>query len=242
MMFSALFLLLLVGGEAQAQQRAASNNVDLDIVTLPLSGDIRVALAPAGRTDFRREGTVSHVRIDIDRVNPPSTLMPGMNTYIVWAVSAEGILDNLGELDLNGTKGQFSGTTRLGEFGVLITAEPHYMVDRPSSAVAFRTQTPQEIRRKTVPIPVGAYDYSKLTPISAVGVHGSVTQARTAFQIAKSLDAEHLAPAEFRNAQVAMGALEELVMRAAPLDLVWPKANEAIRWSERSVEIARGKN
>jgi hypothetical protein len=165
-----------------------------------------------------------------------------MTTYVVWAVSAEGILDNLGELDVNGTKAQFNGTTRLGEFGVLITAEPHYMVDRPSSAVAFRTQTPQELRRKTTAVAVGAYDYSMLKPVSPIGVHGSVTQARTAFQIAKIADAEHLASAEFRNAQVAIGALEELVMRAAPLDILWPKANEAIRWSERAVEVSRGKN
>jgi len=229
MLFSFVLLLLL-------------GNVDLDIVTLPLSGDIRVALAPAGRTELRREGTVTRVRVDIDRVNPPSTLLPGMNTYVVWAVSAEGILDSLGELDLNGTKAQFSGTTRLGEFGVLITAEPHYMVDRPSSAVAFRTQTPQELRRKTAAIPIGAYDYSMLKPVSPVGVHGSVTQARTAFQIANSVDADHRAPAEFRNGQVAMGALEELVMRASPLDILWPKANEAIRWSERAVELSRQKN
>jgi hypothetical protein len=116
------------------------------------------------------------------------------------------------------------------------------MVDRPSSAVAFRTQTPQELRRKTAAIPIGAYDYSALKPISPVGVHGSVTQARTAFQIAKSVDAENKAPVEFRNAQVAMSALEELVTRAAPLDIVWPKAHEAIRWSERAAEIARQKN
>src|SRR5262249_43775228 len=135
-----------------------------------------------------------------------------------------------------------NGTTRLGEFGVLITAEPHYMVDRPSSAVAFRTLTPQELRRKTASIGVGAYDYSMLKPTSPVGVHGSVTQARTAFQIAKSANAEGLAPTEFRNAQVAMGALEEMVMRAAPMDILWPKANEAIRWSERAIELARQKN
>src|SRR6516225_7383010 len=107
-----------------------ANNVDLDIVTLPVSGDVRVALAPAGRSEMRREGTVTRVRVDIDRLNPPSTLQPGMNTYVVWAVSAEGILDNLGELDVNGNKAQFNGTTRLSEFGVLITAEPYYMVDR----------------------------------------------------------------------------------------------------------------
>lgn len=216
-------------------------NVELDIVTLPLTNDIRVALAPSGRTEMRREGTVTRVRVDIDRIAAASSMGPALNTYVVWAVSPEGILDSLGELDVNGTKAQFSGTTRLGEFGLLITAEPHYMVDRPSSAVAYRSQVLQDPRRKTASVAVGAYDYSMIKPISGAGVHGAVTQARTAFQIAQAAGAAQLAQEEFRNAQVAIGTLEELVTRAAPLDILWPTANQAIRWSERAAEVSRRK-
>jgi hypothetical protein len=227
MMLLSLVLFLLAG------------NVELDVVTVPISNEVRVQLAPAGRTDLKREGTVTRVRIDIDRIGPPSALGPALNTYVVWAVSPEGMLDNLGELDVNGTKAQFSGTTRFGEFGVLVSAEPHYMVNSPSSAVAFRSQVLQDPRRKTVSLPVGAYDYSTLKAVSGGNVHGSVTQARTAFQIARTLGADNNAPQEFRNAQVAIGALEELVSRSAPLDIVWPTANQAIRWSERAAEISR---
>jgi len=213
-------------------------NVDVDVVSLPVSNDVRALLAPSGRMDLRREGNVSRVHIDIDRIAAAATLAPAMNTYVVWAISPEGVLDNLGELDVNGTKAQFNGTTRLTEFGVLITAEPHYMVDRPSAAVAYRSQS-QDVRHKTASVQTGFYDYTKLMPISGTGVHRSVTQARTAFQIAKVLGADRSAPQEFRNAQVAIGSLEELVMRAAPLDILWPTANEAIRWSEKAAEVAR---
>jgi hypothetical protein len=217
----------------------ALTNIQLDTVPLPLSTEVRVPLAPAGRADLKREGTITRVRIEIDRVAPPSGMGNALNTYVVWAISPEGVSDNLGELDMNGVKGQFNGTTRLTEFGVLITAEPHYMVDRPSSAMAYRTQTAADPRRKTANVQIGAYDYSMLKPISGIGVHGSVTQARTAFQIAQSAGADRAAPREFRNAQVALGAVEELVMRAAPLDILWPAANEAIRWSQRAAELSR---
>jgi hypothetical protein len=172
----------------------------------------------------------------------PSTLGPAFNTYVVWAISPEGILDNLGEVDVKGVKGQFSATTRLTQFGVLITAEPHYMVDQPSSAVAYRSQgLESDFRRKTVPIDVGAYDYSQIKPTTAVGVNNSVAQARTAFQIAQTLGAERLAPVDYRNAEVALGALDVLVKRAAPIDIMWPAANEAIRLSQRAVISARAK-
>jgi len=115
-------------------------NVDLDIVTLPLTNDVRVPMGQSARADVRREGTVTRVRIDADRVAAPSTFAPVLNTYVVWAVSPEGVFDNLGELEVSGTRAQFNGTTRLSEFGLLITAEPHYMVDRPSSAITFSVE------------------------------------------------------------------------------------------------------
>lgn len=220
----------------------ALSAVNLDIVTLPLSNDVKVVLAPSGRAELKREGTVTRIKIEIERPAPPTTLGPALITYVVWAITPEGILDNLGELDVDGSKGQFNATTRFGEFGLLITAEPHYMVDRPSSAVAYRSQTPAPgLRRKTVPIEVGAYDYSTLKPISAVGVHGAVTQARLAFQIAQGTGAEQSASMDFRSAQVAMGALEQLIARATPIDILLPAANEAIRLSQRAAASARAK-
>jgi hypothetical protein len=217
----------------------AVSNLNLDMMSVPLSTDLRVPMISGGRLEMKREGTVTRIRIEMDRVAAPSMHGPVYNTYVVWAVSPEGILDNLGELDVNGTKGQFNGTTRLGELGVLITAEPHYMVDRPSAAVAYRAQPPQDPRRKNAVLQIGTYDYSMLKPTSSASLHGSAIQARMAFQIAQSVGADRLAPKEFRNAQVAAGALEELIMRLAPLDIVWPIANEAIRWSERAAEVAR---
>jgi len=66
-------------------------------------------------------------------------------------------LENLGELEVKSAKGLFSATTRLTQFGILITAEPHYMVDKPSSFVVYRSQSPEtDFRRKIVPVEVGA--------------------------------------------------------------------------------------
>jgi hypothetical protein len=216
--------------------------VEIDVINLPLSSDMRVALTPAGRADLKREGTVTRIKLEIERISPPSTLGPTLNTYVVWVVSPEGIIDSLGELDINGTRGQFNATSRLSQFGILITAEPHYMVDRPNSAVAYRSQSPKEdIRRRSVKVEAGAYDYSKLTPIVAgPAVHGSIVQARAALQIAQLAGADRLAAQEFRNAQVALGSTEEMLSRAAPLDIIWPLANEAIRLSQRAAMAARG--
>ena len=230
MTFASLFLFL------------AASAVDLDIVAVPLTNDVKVVLTPSGRSELKRDGNVSQIKIEIDRIAVPRTLASALNTYVVWAISPEGIFDNLGELQINGNKGQFNATTRFGQFGILITAEPHYMVDRPSAAVAYRSQTPKtDVRRKSVSIDVGSYDYSSLVATSSLGVQGWVVQARAAFQIARNAGAERLAPEEFRNAQVAIGSMEELIMRAAPADILWPTANEVIGWSQRAATAARAK-
>jgi hypothetical protein len=210
--------------------------VDLDTVSLPLNSDAKITFAPAGKGELKREGTVTFVKVDVDQLRPP---VAPMNTYVVWAVSPEGVFENLGELQINRNKGSFEGTTRLSQLGLLITAEPHYMVDRPSSNAVWRSQnTAGETRRVTIPVEVGQYDYSSLKA-SPPALNTYVAQARSALQIAQSAGAERIAETEFRQARVALGSMEELITRAAPPDILLSAAHDAIRWAQKSVTAAR---
>jgi hypothetical protein len=213
--------------------------VELDTVNLPVNSEVKITFAPAtAKADLKREGTVTRVKIEVDSLRTPAA---PMNTYVVWAVSPEGLFENLGELQMNRNRGEFDGTTRLSQLGLLITAEPHYMVDRPSSTAAWRSQNiGGETRRVTIPFEIGQYDYANLKP-SAPAVNPYVVQARSALQIAQNAGVEQVAEVDFRHARVALGAMEELITRAAPLDILLPAAHEAIRWAQKSVTAARDK-
>src|SRR4030095_12936495 len=126
----------------------ALTSIEFDVATVPVSSEARIALTPNGRVQIKREGTVSRLKVEVDQVMPPSAVGQMFNTYVVWAVSPEGDFDNLGELELNNQKGQFSATTRLTQLGILISAEPHYMVDRPSSFVVYRSQSSKDDVRR----------------------------------------------------------------------------------------------
>jgi chromosome segregation ATPase len=89
----------------------------------------------------------------------------------------------------------------------------------------------------TIPFEIGQYDYSNLKPSAPAG-NPYVVQARSALQIAQMTGAEQVAEADYRQARVALGAMEELITRAAPLDILLPAANEAIRWAQKSVIAA----
>ena len=218
-----------------------AQTVEVVIVGLPAKGDVGLELAPAGKADIERTVTVSRVKIEIDRLPPPQNVKPGMNTYVVWTVSPEGTFENIGEMGIAGGKGRLEATTRLDQFAILITAEPHHMVDRPSAAVAYRNLSPRadNVRRESVSVPIGDYDYAELQAAIPSSEAGLPAEARAGFQIAAAAQAERLAPAELRLARIALDTMEEMLKRAAPMDVVAPAANESIRKSQRAFVTAR---
>jgi len=213
----------------------AGTPADVVVVKLPAKNAVSLVLTPSGKADIERSGTLSQIHIEIDKLQTAQRLSPAMNAYVVWAVSSEGGFENLGELGVTDGKGRMDATTRFDQFGILITAEPHFMVDRPNSVIAFRNQAPRgdAIRYVSVPVNVGTYDYSKLQPVAA-NVPGLVAQARAALQVAGGVQADRFAESEFRLARVDLATVEDMLGRSAPLDLVLPVANESIRLSQRS--------
>ncbi len=72
------------------------------------------------------------------RIPRPFELGAGYVTYVVWAISPEGQVDNLGELRPNGpgeSDAKLEVTTLLQAFALIVTAEPHFLVRRPSQQV-----------------------------------------------------------------------------------------------------------
>ena len=59
-------------------------------------------------------------------------------TYVLWAISANGRPQNLGELELAGDKASLNVTTSYQTFGLIVTAEPYFAVSQPSDLVVLQ--------------------------------------------------------------------------------------------------------
>jgi hypothetical protein len=212
--------------------------VEVLVVHFPAKGKVSVPLGPNQKADVERLSTVSRTEIQLDGMQPPHSAVPGMNAYVAWAISPEGSFENLGELSISGSKGMLEATTRFDRFGILITAEPHYMVDRPSLAIMYKNEAPRGVRSVPLTIQIGEYEYRGL-PQAVLNMPSLVMEARAAVAIAASAQADRLAESEFRQAKVALDTLEELVRRASPLDVIAPSAHEAIRRAQRAFTISR---
>ncbi len=218
----------------------AGATTDVTVVNLPLRGAVSLPMTPSGKADVERSGTMTQIHIEIDKLQTASKLLPAMNAYVAWAVSPEGSVENIGEVGVMDGKGRLDTASRFDQLGILITAEPHYMVDRPNAIIAFSSQGPKSetIRRSTVKVEIGTYDYSKLQPVAG-NVPAVVAQARAALQVAQGIQADRIAEAEYRLARVAMGTVDEMVSRTAPPEIFQPLANEAIRRAQRAFIAAR---
>src|SRR6185437_14322110 len=107
---------------------------DLDAVNyLNRSGSTRVdfvgtELMPAARGDAKVDSQTgkTHISVHFDRLTPANGFGKEYLTYVLWAISADGRPQNLGELELAGDKASLDVTSSFQSFGMIVTAEPYF--------------------------------------------------------------------------------------------------------------------
>ena len=218
-----------------------SVSVDLTMVTIPTGARVDVPLLPDGEVEVRREETISRLKVKVERIDALLATDPTMRAYVAWAVSPEGEYENLGELEVGRRNAEVETVTSLQRFGIIVTAEPHFMVSAPNASVVFRSGPPRDddVRVEPFTAEVGRYDYSGVSLPPQGNLPARVTQARMAFEVARQTGAADLANSDFRGARVALDSMEELLRRAMPMDLLIPYINDAIRLSEYATRVAR---
>ncbi len=221
LLFSSLFLLTAtVFAQVDVPRKTTA-------VTYPLNETVDVQFR--GTTRFPRMKGEARVKrtgkngteIDISTSNMPRPfeLGAGYATYVLWAISPDGQVDNLGELKRRGFvlfDSKISVTTPLQNFALIITAEPHYLVRRPSKAVMLENLNPSARSGRTLATTsvieyfgnssdffsdartpeIAETDYAK-TP-------STILQAQQALALAKFAGASRDAVEELREAEMLL--------------------------------------
>ena len=213
------------------------SSAEVSVVQFPLKTKVSLSLGGKNKVDVERAGTVSKVSVQMEGLQPPGTQVARMNTYVVWTVSPEGSFDNLGELEMAGSKASLVATTRFDRFAIIVTAEPHYMVDKPNAPIVFKNESPRGFPAVPLTVEVGSYDYKNM-PENTSASPALVMEARAAFAVAAGVTADRRADAEFRQAKADLDTMEELVTRGSPADVIASAANAAIRRAQRATTIA----
>lgn len=224
-------------------------------VTVKFRGTTRLPRLK-GEAKIRRQGRRG-TRIELSVENLPRAIELGgiYTTYVVWAISPEGRVDNLGEIKRSGSQfvdSKIDVTTPLQSFALIVTAEPHFLVRVPSRMVVLENLPPinpgdaqvatvnvsymgnQSDYFKDARVPdVADPDYLK-TPTSLLG-------ARQAIRLARYAGAERDAVEELKDAEAQLEVAENawrLKQSDAEIDAA---ARQAISLGARAEEMAEAR-
>jgi outer membrane protein OmpA-like peptidoglycan-associated protein len=158
------------------------------------------------------------VKLEMENLGHPQSLGGFYTTYILWAVAPEGQAENLMELPTQ-RKFKVDATTKFQTFGLMVTAEPHSMVELPSSVIVVENT----LRGGTE----GGIDTSKIEYSGDPGIFYAIFSpnssasnadyktplmilgARRAVEIARRAGAQKFAAPELREAEDKLATLEQ---------------------------------
>jgi outer membrane protein OmpA-like peptidoglycan-associated protein len=231
----------------------AQNDVSRRTVAVTYPVDESVMLQFRGTTRFprmkgdaklrRTKKNGTEVELSVSKMPRPFELGAGYATYVVWAISPDGQVDNLGEIKRRGFfdfDSKMSVTTPLQTFALIITAEPHFLVRRPSRAIMLENLNPYAQSGRTVATTAAieyfgnSSDYfndartPEIAEIDYSKTPSTVLQAKQAVALAKFAGAQRDAVEELRQAELLMQSADAAWKAGRPEEDVDITARKAI--------------
>lgn len=232
-------------------------------ITYPLDQNVSVKFQGTtrlprltGEAKVRRSGRRG-TRVELSLKNLPRAIEVGgvYTTFVLWAITPEGRVDNLGEIKRSGSfivNSKLDATTPLQTFAMIVTAEPHFLVRGPSRAVVLENLPPNNPGEATVATANVRYlgnasdylsnsrvpeiadaDYVR-TPISLLG-------ARQAVNLARFAGAERDAETELKAATDQLESAESKWRLKQPEEEVDTEARLATRLATSAEEVAESR-
>ena len=229
-------------------------------ITYPLDETINVrfqgtTLLPRlkGEAKVKRQGRRgTRVELSISSLPRAHELGGIYTTYVLWAISPDGRVENMGEIKRGGSmfvSSKLDVTTPLQTFALIVTAEPHFLMKVPSRMVVLENLPPRhpkgsQIETANVQYIGNSSDYFRDarvpeiadrdyrdTPVTLLG-------ARQAINLAKFVGAPQDAAEELAEAEADLEAAEKawrFDQDAAEIDVL---ARKAISSGTRAEEMA----
>jgi outer membrane protein OmpA-like peptidoglycan-associated protein len=256
-LFTILLISVVFTPQVLAQSDAQRQTV---AITYPLEETVTVkfrgtTLLPRlkGEAKVRRAGRRgTRVELSVEDLPRASELGGIYTTYILWAISPDGHVDNLGEIKRSGSSfvdSKLDVTTPLQTFALILTAEPHFLMKVPSRAVVMENLPPQRIAGsqietanvqyignssdyfRNVRVPEIADSDYRVTPVSLLG-------ARQAINLAKYAGASQDATEELQVAEDELQSAEKAWRLNQPTSEVDVLARKATSSGARAEEVA----
>ena len=254
--FACLVLLIsAVGGRAQNDTRRTTVAITYPLdqtIEVPFHGTTRLPRLK-GSAKVRRQGRRgTRVELNIDNLPRAYELGGVYTTYVLWAISPDGHVDNLGEIKRSGSgiiDSKIDVTTPLQTFALVVTAEPHFLVHSPSRMVVMENIAPIAIRDAQAETSRIQYignssDYFRESNVPLIAesdfrdIPVALLGARQAVNLARYAGAERDAPNELRAAQADLQQAEAALRMRQPEREIDILSRQAISSGAKAEDMA----
>jgi hypothetical protein len=195
-----------------------------------------------GTAQVKMERGNAQIEARFQELLPPPTLGPEYTCYVLWAVTSEGNTFNLGEIAMDGERGQIRASVPLQAFAMFVTAEPYFAIASPSNVVVMEnvkadrtTGTISTVTPRFDLVEKGEYFAAGLEPfIWDSRQPRDLFQARNAVRIAEWQGAAQYAPSALADARQVLQQAELEDQRRGN------NRSRVIQSSRQAVQLAEG--
>lgn len=223
-----LSIMLLVGAAPVLAQRSYEQPA---VVTIRISRTIKsVTYRPnSGQTTIGMQGTalipradgrlrvqnkqgVTYIEGEISKLEPATKFGGPYLTYVLWAITPEGSVNNLGEVLVSGDRAKIKASTNQQSFGLILTAEPYFAISMPSEMVVVENTILPETLGKIEAVDAkyellergkyesGVFEGFRIDPKLPLEIY----QARNAARIGQWLGIDKYATESWAKAQIEL--------------------------------------
>ena len=252
-----LLLLAMLPACAYAQGESRRSTIAItypldQTIEVPFHGTTRLPRLK-GTAKVRRQGRRgTRVELSIDNLPRAYELGGVYTTYVLWAISPDGHVDNLGEIKRSGSgiiDSKIDVTTPLQSFALIVTAEPHFLVNVPSRMVVMENMRPAMPRDAQIEIANVQYigntsDYFRDSNVPTIAtsdfrdIPTAVLGARQAVNLARYAGAERDAPNELRTAEADLQQAESALRMHSNGNEIDILARQAISSGKKAEDMA----
>jgi outer membrane protein OmpA-like peptidoglycan-associated protein len=191
----------------------------LNIIQYPDKRSVEVPFtttnrSPTGATieaDVKLAEGQARIDLSYKKMQPAALFGGNIAAYVVWGVSRAGIVENLGELFVEGESGSSRYQTGLKEFAMFITAEPVPGIWRPSDFVVFWSGPTKSQYAKNSTLAFSAFgrtlkhDRESIGTLTWTGKEPIVLyQARRAYEVGTEMGLDKYDEKSMREAQTTL--------------------------------------
>jgi outer membrane protein OmpA-like peptidoglycan-associated protein len=214
LVFAFLLLTILISSSVAEIQLKALTMVEGKKLQITFNKTPRAPVKSSLSAELSFEKGITTINLSFEKMEPAILFAGNITSYVFWAVSPVGTLENLGELivDRREASGNQKFFARGKILALMITAEPYNVVSRPSEIILF---TNGETREKGVQIvPFGLKEFGQeaapaLDSISVIqystDLPVTLKQAEKTIELAEKMKAREINP---RAVEEAINTLE----------------------------------